>query len=92
MYLVGTTVRVSCAFRVDGTLTDPTTVTLKVSDPSGNLDTYTYSGGGVTKAGTGDYYRNIAADEAGRWVVQWIGTGAAAGLEESFFKVDRATL
>lgn len=87
MYIVGTTVKVSCTFAVAGTLTDPTAVTLKVKDPSGNVDTYTYGGGTVTKASTGSYYKAIVVDEAGFWNVQWTGTGSAAGVDEGGFRV-----
>lgn len=86
-YTVGTTVKVSCTFAVASTLTDPTSVTLKVKDPGANTDTYTYAGGSVTKASTGSYYKSIVPDEAGVWHFQWIGTGAAAGLREGSFEV-----
>ena len=43
-YHIGTAVKVSCTFQVSSTDTDPTTITLEVTDPSGNTDTYTYHG------------------------------------------------
>lgn len=91
-YITGTTVKVSCTFKVATVLTDPTTVTLKVRDPSANTDTYTYAGGTVTKNSTGDYSKNVAVDEAGTWHYQWIGTGAAAGLDEGTFFVRSAAI
>ena len=42
-HVVGDTIRLTNTFKVDDTNTDPTTVTLVVTDPSGNTEgTYTY--------------------------------------------------
>jgi len=86
-YLEGATVRVQATFAVGGSNTDPTTVTLKVKDPSGNIDSYTYALGQVTKGATGVYYKDVQPDETGTWIYRWIGTGAAAGVAETAFKV-----
>lgn len=87
-YLEGATVRVQATFQVDDTDTDPTTVTLKVKDPSGNVDTYTYGAGEVTKSATGVYYKDIMPDEVGHWVYRWIGTGTAAGVSEAIIEIE----
>ncbi|MFQ5592168.1 MAG: hypothetical protein ACE5HE_13475 [Phycisphaerae bacterium] len=68
-------------------LTDPTTVTLSVEDPSGNVDSYTYAGAGVTQQATGIYYKEVAIDEAGTWQYRWVGTGDCAAAEEGEFEV-----
>lgn len=62
-------------------LVDPTTVTLKVLDPSGNTDTYTYSGGTITRDSLGVFSRDLDLDEAGEWRYDWISTGTGAGAE-----------
>jgi hypothetical protein len=61
-----------------GTLTDPTTITLKARDPSGNIATYTYAEATVTKDSTGVYSKNVTLDEAGKWTFGWTATGTVA--------------
>lgn len=60
----------------DGELADPTDLTLQITDPSGNSNELTYSGGGVTKESTGVYTYDLAYDEAGVWLweIQTSGT------------------
>jgi hypothetical protein len=65
----------------NGDLTDPTTITLKVMDPSGNTNTYTYSGGTITKDDVGVYSKDLTWDEPGEWTGEWISTGTGAGVE-----------
>lgn len=65
---------------------DPTTVTLKVMDPSGNIDTYTYPTG-VTKESPGNYYKDVEADEEGDWHCWWESTGAGQSSEPTQFVV-----
>lgn len=68
-----------------GVATDPTTVTLTVREPNGTTTAYTYGAGQLTKAGTGDYYRDVTITAAGRWAWEFIGTGiVAAGASGSF--------
>lgn len=86
-YDVGDLVRVTGTFTVGSVATDPTTVTLKVKDPSGNLDTYTYALSQVTKSSTGIYYKDLSIDEAGVWRYRFVGTGACVGEEEKWFEV-----
>lgn len=80
-------VRLSCAFTVGGTATDPTTVTLKVKDPSGNTDTYTYALAQITKGTTGNYYKDVTVDEVGIWTYQYMGTGACQAVSEGWLEV-----
>lgn len=79
---IGDVVRISVSFAVSGVYTDPTTVTLKVKDPSGTVDTYTYALSQVTKSATGVYYKDLTIDEAGTWRYEWTGTGSCAAVEE----------
>ncbi|MCA8966663.1 MAG: hypothetical protein KDC48_17415 [Planctomycetes bacterium] len=64
-------------------------MTLYVNDPSGNVDTYTYSGGTITKSATGVYTKTIALDEAGVWLYLWVTTGTAAAAEEGSLSVEK---
>lgn len=77
-YDVGDVVRLTGTFAVGGTNTDPSTVTLYVEDPGGNVATLTYADEELTKSGTGVYYYDQAIDEAGLWKYRFVGTGAAA--------------
>lgn len=65
-------------FKVDGTLTDPTTVTLTVTTPAGVATPYTWAGGTVTRTSTGIFTKDIACSEAGTWLYLWVGTGVAS--------------
>jgi hypothetical protein len=67
-------------FRVGGTPTDPTEVTVTVTDPNSVPTTYTYSLGEVTKAGTGLYTKDIPCTIAGTWTYEWIGTVTASDV------------
>jgi hypothetical protein len=82
-YDKGDLVRLSAAFTVAGVATDPTTVTLKVQDPSGNEATYTYALGQVTKDSAGAYHYDLAIDETGLWTYRWAGTGAVVTAGEA---------
>lgn len=85
----GDTVTLSTTFRVAGTLTDPTTVSLDVREPDGTTTTYTWAGATVTKDATGTFSKALEADAPGIWAWKWTGTGAAAGIDEGTFTVDR---
>ena len=83
-YIIGNIIKVSAAFTVSGTATDPTTVTCRVKDPIGNTTVYTFAGGTVTKDSTGNYHVNVTMDIAGNYYIRWEGTGtAAADAEET---------
>ena len=76
-------------FSVSGVATDPTTVTLVVTDPTGDQDTYTQAGGDFTHTnGTGLYSINIPCTEAGTWSYVWTGTGAASDIVAGTWRVD----
>ena len=51
-FVTGDTVTLSNTFKVSGTATDPSTITLVITDPAGTATTYTYAGGTVTKSST----------------------------------------
>lgn len=88
-YQPGDTARVSTVFSVGGTNTDPDTVSLIVTAPSGAATTYTYPAD-ITKTATGAYRRDIGSLVAGLYAWRWVGTGAAAGTDEGSFTVERS--
>jgi hypothetical protein len=68
-------------FAVAGTATDPTAVTLVVTDPAGTPTTYQYSLAEITKSGTGVYTKDIPCTAAGLWTYVWVGTGTASDVQ-----------
>lgn len=71
----------SNTFSVNGAATDPTTVTLVVTDPAGTEDTYTQAGGDFTHTpASGLYSIDIPCMSAGTWSYVWTGTGAASDI------------
>lgn len=87
-FVVGDTVTLTNTFAVSGTATDPTTVSLVVTDPAGTATTYTYAGATITKSSTGVYTKNVTASTAGIWSYAWTGTGTAADVASSSFVVE----
>lgn len=87
IYDDGDSVRLAVGFTIRNTLTDPTTVTLKVQDPSDNETDYTYALAEVIKDGVGQYHKDITLDEVGTWYYRFEGTGAAVAAEENSFAV-----
>lgn len=100
-YDIGDTVRIFGRFKAatfvvtDGVpeasyaLADPTTVTLTIKAPGDVVETsYTWAGGQVTRVSAGVFYRDLDLGLAGRYLVRWIGTGAAAAAVETAIRVD----
>lgn len=79
-------------FSVSGTPTDPTTISLDVTTPSGTTTTYTYGGGTITRTSAGVYTKDIACSEDGEWQYVWTGTGAAQDVEAGTWTVYEADL
>lgn len=87
IYETGQKVRCAVVFTVSGVATDPTTVTAKIKDPSGNTTTYVYGAGvDVVKDSTGNYHIDVTTDEAGEWFFRFEGTGTCVAVEESSFR------
>lgn len=74
-------------FTVDGTETDPTTITLLVTDPDGASTTYTYALAQITKTATGVYTRDVSCPAAGTWTYEWTGTGTASDVNAGTWEV-----
>lgn len=87
-YNLGTAVLLECTFQVSSTNTDPSTITLAITDPGGNVDSYTYGGGTVTKDATGQFSKEITPDERGYWKYTWIGTGSCAVVNSHKFIIE----
>lgn len=79
-FVIGQTVKFRSEWRVDGTLTTPSTYVITVQDPSGNDATPT-----VSVDSTGKLSASYAIDEEGYWKYKWVGTGSAAGVKEGTF-------
>lgn len=80
-YDIGDQPTVTATIRdTDGVLTNPTAVTVRYIDPSGNEA----SGGSATNASTGIYTWTFPAvlDESGRWYVKFYATGTLVAAEE----------
>lgn len=86
---LGATRRLSTTFAVGGVATDPTSVTLTVTDPAGTATVYTYSDT-VSKAGTGEFYKDLEFASSGIWAWRWEGTGSAAQVDEGTLTVASA--
>jgi len=69
-------------FDVNGVPTDPTTVTLTITDPTGTQTTPANS-----KVSTGVYTADVATTLDGIWLYKWTGTGSASDVVEGTFTV-----
>lgn len=79
-------------FKVGGVATDPTAVTLTVTDPTGASTAYTYGAGQVTRTGTGVFTKDIACATAGTWTYEWEGTVAASDAVVGTWDVQETAL
>jgi hypothetical protein len=77
----GSAVRWKGTFKVDGTLTDPTTVTLQILGPGGGETTYTYAGGDITRESLGVFHYDRILDDEGVWKGYMVGTGDCRAAE-----------
>lgn len=79
-------------FNVDDTPTDPTTISLIVTDPEGTATTYTFADTQITKVSTGVYRKAIGCSIAGEWTYQWVGTGTVVDTDAGTWTVFDTTL
>lgn len=80
------------AFTVSGTPTDPTAVSLVITDPVAASTTYTYAASQIVKTGTGVYTKDIPCTMAGTWAYEWIGTVLASDVAAGTWEVQEASL
>lgn len=98
--LIGSLVRLAAAWRVpatpQGTLTDPTTVTLTIRLPDGSQVVSAYGGataaGTITKDATGLYHADYLPLTEGEHRWRWAGTGAAHAPDEGKFTIRGSSL
>jgi hypothetical protein len=89
VYQKGDLVRIDGLFtNLAGAPQDPSTVSLKVTKPSGTTTTEAYNPGNIVKDATGTYHLDVNANEAGRWFYSWISTGTGQAAENGEFLVD----
>lgn len=74
---------VSTVFSVEGTPTDPGTVTLVVTDPDGQATSYTWAGGTVVRDSAGVFHKDVpcASTTSGVWTAVWIGDTTASDVD-----------
>jgi len=75
-------------------VSDPATVTVKVTDPTPTTTDYTLGAGQVIKDSVGNYHYNLATTGVsvlGSWVYTWITTGTPAHAEKNVFILESET-
>src|SRR4051794_15649354 len=88
-YDIGEVVRLGLTVKVAGVLTDPTTLTATVKDPSGTVTTYIYgTDSALVKISTGTFHLDVDATAAGTWNVRLASTGNGKGAEQGAFYVN----
>ena len=75
-------------FLAAGVPTNPSTVTLLVTDPTGAATTYN----SPVNDSAGKYHQDVPATLDGIWTYKWTGTGAAADVQEGTFTVGPSAL
>jgi hypothetical protein len=89
-YDKGDKVRVTGRF-ANGTV-DPTTLTAKISNPSGTVTTYVYGADAqLVRESLGVFYVDVSLTAPGTWLVAFVGTGVAeaAELHELYVRVSQ---
>lgn len=81
-WVLGQTVMPDATFRVNGVLTDPTTVTATVRAPSGSVTAPT-----ALWRSVGVWGAVVTLNEAGVWWYRFVGTGAVEGVVEGSLSV-----
>lgn len=67
-------------FSVSGVATDPTTISLAITTPTGTTTTYTYAAAEITRSSAGVYTKAVGCSEDGVWQYVWTGTGTASDI------------
>ena len=87
-YYQGETIKIKATIKdEDGTLTDPTTITVTIEDPNG---TKQVDGATMTKESTGVYcYYYTLADDAvtGLWTIEVEASSGYPSIEQDTFRV-----
>lgn len=73
---------------VANAVTDPTTVVLKLKDPSGVETSYTYAAAQIARDSVGVYHFDVTFSMVGQWTARWVAGGALIAADEFFFRVE----
>lgn len=79
-------------FTVDGVDTDPTAISLVVTDPTQASTTYTFAAAQITKTAAGVYTKDIPCTIAGTWAYEWVGTTQASDVAAGTWEVQETSL
>jgi hypothetical protein len=91
---IGDALKTTFQTSVDGTPTDPDTITLKYQ-PGNNQDivTWVYGGtGSIERDSAGEFEAVIVGEAEGDVLVQWTGTGAAAITKTAWIRIQARPL
>lgn len=88
-YDIGDIARINMRFMRLGSLTNPTTVTVKIKDPAATTVTYSYAGAEVSKTSTGLYYLEVPVDQAGVWTYRITTTTPTSAQQGTFLVVPK---
>lgn len=100
-YIFGDVARLQLTIAVASTLTDPTSLTLKIEPPStSGVPEYQVVYGvdpGLIRDSAGVYHYNVALAYAGRWKYRWVSLGSTStapgsGATERYLEVRASTL
>ena len=88
-YDIGDRVRCECEFKLDETLTDPSSVVFRMKTPDGETTSYTYGDGSeVVRESEGVFYVDWDVSAAGGHYYRWEGDGVALkAVSEGAFSV-----
>jgi len=87
-YDVGDLVRVDGEFRISGTLTDPSTLTVWLKRPNGTVITYVYGTDvQLIRDSQGKFHFDESVTLSGKYTYKWKSTGTAQAAEEGIFYV-----
>jgi hypothetical protein len=88
-YDKGDAVRCRATFKDSSdALINPTAVSFKYKDPSGNITTLVYGTDvALVKDSTGNYHVDVDADQSGIWYYRFSSTGTGQAADEETFTV-----
>ena len=92
-FILGDAIRITAAFSVDGTPTDPTTLAIQLRDPAGALIDYVFGEDvEIVRESAGTFHLDLIPSLIGlhRYIVT--GTGDAQKIGRSAFRVKAAGL
>jgi hypothetical protein len=90
-FVVGSSAKLTVQFKNDlGNEADPEVVALKVMNPSGQISTYTFANGEVTRDAVGKFDKSIDLPTAGTWKYRWEGSGTVTAATEAEIEVLRS--